>query len=117
MGNITNRKENCVWLKKEYCKIPDDVPCDDDCSLKHLKFDKDAIIGQMKDEEKEINKLKTDGMFKNKKVIMDKIAGIFILQKILGTEFQHLETHVVDKDFEKTASIMNKSFGRFKKKK
>lgn len=107
-SELIDRKENCDWLKKEVCKIPKDTPCPKDCSFVDLKFDKDEIIKRMKKENDEIQKLKKDGLFKNRNKIKDIIMGIYILQKVLSDHFQYIEMKVIDKDLEKSYGFLKR---------
>lgn len=113
---LSDRNESCKWKLNKICKIEDSVSCPDDCDLKDLKFDKDEIIKRMKEEENEINRLKKEGIFKNKFILQDKCMGIYVLQKALSGHFGVIEPHLVDKDFEKTANFLTKALVRFRKR-
>lgn len=104
-------------MKEEICKITEDKPCPDDCDMKDLKWDQDAIVARIKEEQQNVKDLKKKGMFKNKHAIKDKIMGIYILEKVLKNKFEYTPVHVVDEEFEKSASFINKAFSRFKKRK
>ena len=105
VNEIVHRKDICPWLKNKICHIEKHEVCPDDCDLKTLRFDKDDIVTRMKEEEKNIQKLKKEGMFKNREKIKDKIAGVYVLQKTLNEHFKHLEPKVMDKDFERTDRV------------
>lgn len=112
INEITERIQNCVWLKKKVCHIPDINPCPDDCDLKTLKFNSDEIIKRMREEESNIHKLKKEGMFKNRLKIKDKFGGIVVLQRVLKEHFKHTEPHIVDKDIERTPMFPSKGWRR-----
>lgn len=89
-GKLISRKDGCVWKLKGICKIPDDKLCPDDCDLKDLEFDKNKIIERMKFEEKEVQRLKKESMWKNRDVIKDRIMGMYVLQKCLKKHFDFI---------------------------
>jgi len=107
-NQLINRKESCTWLDKKICKIPEDQKCSDDCSLGDLKFNKENIIERMQFEEKEIQRLKKDGLFKNRNTIKDLVMGIVIMQRTLNEHFHHIELKIVDKDIEKSYGFLKK---------
>jgi len=94
-------RNTCVWYTKEVCKIPVEIPCMNDCSLKTLEFTSDAIIQRMKDENQAIQKLKREGFFKNRKKIVDLLGGTIALHNALKTHFNIINPLIVDKDIEK----------------
>jgi hypothetical protein len=100
---LIDRKQSCIWLKESICKIDETKPCDDDCSLKTLDFTKESIEKRMKEEEVEIQRLKKEGMFRNRNKIKDKVMGVYVLQKTLKSHFNVIEPHVVDVDLEKVS--------------
>jgi len=113
---LLERKEKCLWLKNNVCKITEDKPCPDDCDLKSVVWEKDVILDRIREEQENIKKLKKEGMFKNRDKIGDKIAGLWVLENTLKKHFNYAYAHIVDKEVEKTASIFTKAFGRFRKR-
>jgi hypothetical protein len=113
---LITRKEKCLWLNNNICKIPEHTPCPDDCDLKGVDWNKEAIITKIKEEQERVKQLKKEGMFKNRDKIGDIIAGIWVMENALKNNFDYTETHVIDPETEKTASIFARAMGRFRKK-
>lgn len=52
------RNESCPWLKNLICKIPEDIPCPDDCDLMGLAWEKEAVMQKIKEENENVKLLK-----------------------------------------------------------